>query len=66
MSNEYKDWLHDEEQEKKMKDKKETITVHKPASQDPTITPNCPDCKGGLNAQGKHLDCRTCNNTGVV
>ncbi len=25
----------------------------------------CEDCKGELNDQGKHVDCRTCNNTGI-
>ena len=32
----------------------------------PTGKDTCPDCKGGLNAEGKHLDCRTCNHTGIV
>lgn len=26
----------------------------------------CPDCNGGVNAEGKPLDCRTCNQTGVI
>jgi len=25
----------------------------------------CPDCHGGFNSLGNHLDCRTCNSTGV-
>ncbi len=25
----------------------------------------CEDCKGALNDQGKHVDCRTCDNTGI-
>lgn len=25
----------------------------------------CNDCHGGYNSLGIHLDCRTCNNTGI-
>ena len=25
----------------------------------------CDDCQGRLNDQGKHIDCRTCNSTGI-
>ena len=87
MSNEYKDWLHDEEHDKKLHnkvlrrrldqlvptpleqliedlDKIEIVSEGTLTSWDGMQT--CPDCEGGLNAQGKHLDCRTCNNTGLV
>jgi len=34
--------------------------------EDHDIIDICPRCKGGFNSLDKHLDCRECNNTGLV
>jgi len=68
MSNEHKDWLYDQEQDKGENSLKNTRKKIVSATAECIIMDEvdvCDDCHGGFNSLGEHLDCRNCNNTGV-
>ena len=49
-----------------IKPTEEPKSISKYIEKEADLTEACPDCKGGLNAEGKHLDCRTCSSTGIA